>query len=193
MRFGLLLAVLLISIVSFGQKTYKVGKISWEFKKPANYKTRIDNFSSTAKKGDSVLKKNYNLEKQSNGEEILFSLAKSDSAVLNIIIGSYSDNSNIAKFTLKGYVDKLVEFMKLNYEQLQSEAHITTKEAFINNVKFYVIENRIYHKDKKLTYWTKMYIAEVSGKELNITVTYDNEVDKKSIETSIMTSKFRSL
>jgi hypothetical protein len=122
----------------------------------------------------------------------LFSVAKNDSVDLNIIFGSYKGNSNIARFTLKGYVDQLVEFMKSNYEQLKSDAQITTKETVVNNVKFYIIESKVYHKEKNSTYWTRMYIAEVSGKELNITVTYDNENDRKIIETSIMSSKFRS-
>lgn len=185
--------MLTLSLSSFAQNTYKVGKVSWEFKKPATYKTRVDNFASTARKGDSVLKKNYDLGEQANDDVILFSFSKTDSGNLNIILGSYSGNSNIAKFTLKGYVQTLAEFMKANYDQLDSDAQITTKEIMINNVKFYVIENRIYHKKNNYTYWTRMYIAEVSGKELNITVTYDNEKDKKVIEASIMSSKFRFL
>lgn len=192
MRISLLPIALLFSIISFGQKTYRIGNVFWEYKKPTTYKTKVDNFSSTIKTGDSVIKKNNNLQKQTNDDVILFSVAKNDSVDLNIIFGSYKGNSNIARFTLKGYVDKLVEFMKSNYEQLKSDAQITTKETLINNVKFYIIQSKVYHKEKNFTYWTRMYIAEVSGKELNITVTYDNEIDRNLIETSIISSKFHS-
>jgi hypothetical protein len=192
MRTTLIFVSLLLSIISFGQKTYQIGNVLWEYKKPATYNTSIDNFSSALKAGDSVIKKNNNLQNQSNDDVILFSVTKSDSIDLNIILGSYKGNSNIARFTLKGYVDKLVEFMKSNYEKLKSDAQITTRETLINNIKFYIIETRIHHKEKNLTYWTRVYIAEISGKELNITVTYDNEKDRKAIETSIMSSKFRS-
>jgi hypothetical protein len=192
MRITLAALPLLLSFMCFGQKTYTIGKVIWEYKKPSTYKTRIDNFSSAIEVGDSIIKKNNNLQKQSNDDVILFSVAKSETKDLNIILGNYKGNSNIVRFTLKGYVQKLVAFMKSNYEQLKSEAQITTQQIVISNVKFYVIENKIYHKEKNFTYWTRMYIAEVSGKELNITVTYDNENDKKIIETSIMSSKFRS-
>jgi hypothetical protein len=193
MRITLITLSLLLSFISFGQKTYRIDKVLWEYKKPATYKTRTDNFSSAMEAGDSLIKKNNNLQKQSNDDVILFSIAKNESKDLNIILGSYKGNSNIAKFTLKGYIEKLVEFMKYNYEQLKSDVQITTKEILINNVKFYVIENKIYHKEKNFTYWTRMYIAELSGKELNITATYNNENDRKTIEASIMSSKFRSL
>lgn len=192
MRTAFLAVSLLLSFISFGQKTYKIGNVYWEYRKPATYKTRIDNFSSAINTGDSVVKKNNNLQKQSNDDVILFSVAKNEAADLNIILGSYKGNSNIARFTLKGYVDKLVEFMKSNFEQLKSDAQVTTKETLINGVKFYVIENKIHHKEKNFTYWTRMYIAEVSGKELNITVTYDNENDRKAIDASILASKFHS-
>ena len=161
MRISLLSVALLLSIISFGQKTYRIGNVFWEYKKPITYKTKVDNFSSTIKTGDSVIKKNNNLQKQSNDDVILFSVAKNDSIDLNIILGNYKGNSNIARFTLKGYVDKLVEFMKSNYEQLKSDAQITTKETLIDNVKFYIIESKVYHKEKNFTYWTRMYIAEV--------------------------------
>lgn len=192
MRTAFLAVSLLLSFISFEQKTYKIGNVYWEYRKPATYKTRIDNFSSAINTGDSVVKKNNNLQKQSNDDVILFSVAKNEAADLNIILGSYKGNSNIARFTLKGYVDKLVEFMKSNFEQLKSDAQVTTKETLINGVKFYVIENKIHHKEKNFTYWTRMYIAEVSGKELNITVTYDNENDRKAIDASILASKFHS-
>lgn len=193
MKITLTIISLLLSTISFGQKGYQIEKIIWKYQKPTGYKTRIDNFSSIIKSGDSLVKRNNSLQKQSNDDVILFAVAKSDSIDLNIVLGSYKNNSNIVKFTLKGYVEKLAEFLKSNYEQLKSEVQITTNETFIDKVHFFVIESKIHHQEKNFTYWTKMYIAEVSGKELNITVTYDNENDKKEIERSILTSKFVSL
>jgi hypothetical protein len=191
-RVSLLFVSFLLSIASFAQKTYRVGNVLWEYKKPAAYKTRVDNFSSAIETGDSIIRQNNNLQEQLNDDTILFSVAENDSADLNIILGSYKGNSNITRFTLKGYADKLVEFMKANYEQLKSDVQITTTEKLIEGITFFIIENRIHHKERNFTYWTRMYIAEVSGKELNITVTYDNENDRNAIETSILSSKFHS-
>ena len=186
----ILLSILLTGIISFGQKTYNVNKAIWTFTKPENYKTRVDNFSSSMKKGDSIIKQNVTLSKQSNDDNILFSIAKSDSSDINIIMADYKNNSNIKKFTLKGYISKLVEFMKYNYEKIGSNATIKTRDVIIDKVKFSVIETKIYHKDKNFTYWTTMYITELSNKEFSISVTYDNAKDKKIIEQSILKSKF---
>ncbi|MCX6319581.1 MAG: hypothetical protein NTW29_20050 [Bacteroidetes bacterium] len=186
----ILMSILLTGIVSFGQKTYKVDKAIWTYTKPENYRTRVDNFSSSMKKGDSIIKQNVTLSKQANDDNILISVAKSDSSDINVIMADYKNNSNIKKFTLKGYISKLIEFMKYNYKKIGSDATIKTREVVIDKVKFSVIETKIFHKDKNFTYWTTMYIAELSNKEFSILATYDNEKDKKVIEQSILKSKF---
>ncbi|UAY53143.1 hypothetical protein [Ferruginibacter albus] len=183
--------LLSLSIFSFGQKTYEVGKVTWQYQKPENYIYRIDNFSSIIRSGDSIIKKN-NAVNQSTDEVILFSVAKTDSSNANIILGSYKGNSNIAKFSLPGYIDKLAAFIRSNYEKLKTDALVSTREALIDSVKFYVIESKVYHKEKNYTYWTAMYIAEIGNKELNVTCIYNNDDDKKAIEASILNSKFVS-
>lgn len=190
MRTLILLALLSQTIFSFGQKTYKVNKAIWTYIKPENYKTRVDNFSSSINKGDSVIRQNITLSEQPNDEHILFSIAKSDSSDINVVLADYKDSSNIKKFTMKGYITKLVEFLKYNYEKLGSDVNIKTKEILIDKIKFSVVETKIYHKENNYTYWTEMYIADLSGKEFSISVTYDNERDKKIIEQSILQSKF---
>ena len=190
MRTVIFLTLLLPAILSFGQKTYKIDKATWTYTTPANYKTRIDNFSSSIKKGDSAINQNTTGTKQSNDEHILLSIAKSDSSDINVVLASYKNNSNIKKFTMKGYIAQLVEFMKYNYEKLGSDASITTKEILIDKTKFSVVETKIYHKEINYTYWTAMYIAELSNKEFSISVTFDNEKDKKAIEQSILRSRF---
>lgn len=190
MKLILFLSILLTAIISFGQKTYNINKAIWTFTKPESYKTRVDNFSSSIKRGDSIIKQNVTLSKQSNDDNILISLAKSDSSDINIIIADYKNNSNIKKFTLNGYISKLVEFLKYNYEKLGSDATIKTREVIIDKLKFSVVETKIYHKDKNFTYWTTMYITELSSKEFSISVTYDNDKDRKIIEQSILKSKF---
>jgi hypothetical protein len=192
MKITLLSYSILLSFISAGQNIYRIGNVFWEYDKPASYKTRIDNFSSSISAGDSAITKNNNLQKQSADDIILFSFAKQDSSDMNAVLASYQSNSNILKFGLKGYIDKLEEFIIYNYEQLKTDAHINRKETVINNMKFYIIESRVYNKDKDFTYWTKIYIAEISGKELNITITYDNENNRKLIEASIMSSKFHN-
>ena len=190
MRTVILLTLLLQTILSFGQKTYKINKASWTYTIPANYKTRVDNFSTAINRGDSAIRENTIISEQANDDHILLSIAKSDSSDINIILAAYQDNSNIKKFTMKGYITKFVEFMKYNYENQGSEADIKTKEILIDKIKFSVIESKIYHKEINYTYWTAMYIAELSNKEFSISVTYDNEKDKKAIEQSILKSKF---
>ena len=181
---------MLHSTISFGQRVYRVEKARWEYTKPANYKIRVDNFSSALKAGDSLIKKNNKSQTQSHDDKILFSFAKSDSIDINIILADYKNNSNILKYTLKGYVDKLVEFMKSNYASLGSDAKITTREQLIDKVKFLVVETKIYHKEKNYTYWTQMYITELSEKEFSISAAFDNEKDRKAIEESILKSSF---
>ena len=190
MRTVILLTFLLQATISFGQRTYSINKAIWTYTKPGNYKIRVDNFSSSISKGDSIIKQNVTSSEQSNDEHILFSIAKSDSSDINVILADYKNNSNIKKFTMQGYITKLVEFMKYNYEKLSSDVSIKTKEIFIDKIKFSVVETKIYHKENKYTYWTAMYIADLSTKEFSISATYDNEKDKKAIEQSILRSKF---
>ena len=190
MRTVFLLTFLFLTILSFGQKTYKINKAAWTYTTPANYKARVDNFSSAINKGDSLIRQNTTGTEQSNDEYILLAAAKSDSSEINVIMADYKDNSNIKQFTMKGYITQLVEFMKYNYEKLGSDVNITTKEILIDKINFSVIETKIYHKKINYTYWTAMYIADLSNKEFSITVTYDNENDKKAIEQSILKSKF---
>ena len=190
MRTVFLLTFLVPTILSFGQKTYKINKASWTYTTPENYKTRIDNFSSAINKGDSVIRQNTTGTEQPDDEHILLSVAKSDSIDINILLAAYKENSNIKKFTMKGYITQFIEFMKYNYEKLGSNVNITTKEILIDKINFSVIETKIYHKEINYTYWTAMYIAELSNKEFSISVTFDNEKDKKAIEQSILQSKF---
>jgi hypothetical protein len=190
MRTLVALTFLFTSIISNGQKSYQIEKVLLLYTQPKNYKPRVDNFISAIKAGDSLAKKNSKLQNQSNDDNILFSFEKSDSSKINIIFADYKNNSNIAKYTLKGYVDKLVEFMKLNYAKIGSDIIMKTREVFIDKIKFFVVESKIFHKDKNYTYWTSMYIAELSNKEFNISIVYDNEKDKKVIEESILKSRF---
>ena len=189
MRKLILGTFLLLTISSFGQKNYTINTAVWTYEIPENYKIRVDNFSASIKVGDSVIKENTITSAQTT-DSILLSAGKRDSSDINIILASYQGNSNIEKYTLEGYVIELVGFMKYNFQKSGTDALITTKSIKINNVPFSLIEYRIYHKDINYTYWTGMYIAELSNREFTITVTYDNEKDKHAIEQSILKSTF---
>lgn len=190
MRVSITLLFLVLSTGSFCQQTYRVANTLWQYTKPAGYKTRADNFYSTIQAGDSVIRKNNIIRDEAAGEVLLFALAKTDSAQLNVVTGSYQDNANIVRYTLRSYVAKVAEFLKYNYAQLKSEAEVTTRETIIDGVPFYVIESRIHHREHAFTYWSALYITDLDGKELNITATYDNEADQKAIESSIRNSRF---
>lgn len=183
-----IILLLFLPLISIGQKTYRINKALWQYSKPIDYKIRVDNFSSLITLGDSIIYAN--TESEIVESKILFSLAKDDSINMNVILADYQNNSNILKYTLGGYVTKFVEFLEYNYAKVGSDANITTKEITIDNQKFFVIESKFYHKEKYYTYWNVMYITELSDKEFSVSAIYDNEVDKKKIEESILKSKF---
>ena len=64
---------------------------------------------------------------------------------MNVIVADYKNNSNIRQYTLKGYIDKFVEFLQYNYDKLGSDATITTKEismSYLDNLYTVVIEHQ---------------------------------------------------
>lgn len=190
MKVKIIFILLLKTGVLFGQNNYTINKAIWTYTRPENYKIRVDNFSSTIKRGDSVLIQNTEHSSQNNDDNILISVAKSDSIDMNVIMADYKDNSSITNFTMKGYIAKLKEFLQDTYGKLGSDATINSKEISIDGIMFSIVETKIYHKEKNYTYWTEMFIAEISGKEFSISAAFDNNIDKMKIEESILKSKF---
>lgn len=179
----------LSSIIGFSQNNYRIQNRIWTFEKPKNFVIKVDNFIDLVKTGEDFLEKDERLNLKVE-ETILLSIAQKDTTSNNLLIASFSNNNNIKRFSLSGYVDKMVEVFKEKYKELESEVNITKKELQISGVKFYVIENTINHKTKNYTYKTKMYIAEIENTEFNISCVIDNEVDENNMTKAIVESKF---
>jgi hypothetical protein len=140
--------------------------------------------------GDSLAKDQSDPNEQSSEDIVLIVAAQNDSTDINMVLGSYKNGGNVTRFTLPVYAEKLVELLTSNYEQLKSEAVVSKREITIDKIPFFIIESKIHHKERNYTYWSRFYVAEVGGKEFSFMCTYDNEDDKKWIESSIETSKF---
>ena len=186
------LIVLFILSITFGfsQNSYRIQNKIWKFEKPKNFVIKVDNFVDLVKTGEDFLKKDkkFNLNVE---ETILISIVQKDTTSNNLLVANYSNNNNIKKFGLNGYVDKMVEFFKEKYKELGSEITITKNEIQISSVKFFVIENTINHKAQNYKYKTRMYFAEIENTEFNISCVTDNEIDEKNILTAIMNSEIK--
>jgi len=172
------------------QKKYQVGKTTWRFDKPASYGYRVDNFSDAVQHGDSYIKEQAKDIRLRDEEVVLVSVAKNDSSDVNSIRANYETNTNITRFTLKGYVEQLAAYFKQTYEEMGSKVESSISESTIDGIKFYVIESTVSHTESGYKYGTLTYISEIDSKEFGIVATYDNDEDKKLILKSISSSSF---
>ena len=163
--------------------------MEWTIQKPADFKSRIDNFSYSVENGNKFINKNFDLGKQSGSDTVLFAIGKNDSVDINIMLASYANNSNILKYSLRGYVYLLNDFFKEGYKKQGTAVELNIDSVKISGIKFYLIKNTI-HVSKNYAYSTCMYISGISNKEFSVTVTYDNDIDKKEIEDAMLNSKF---
>lgn len=192
MKYLFIVALLCLYFVSFGQKMYKINSVNWTYAKPENYTFRVDNFVETIKIGEQYIEKNGRGATNSTDDVILFSIAKSDSSDLNIALASYKGNQNIKAFTLKGYVNKLVEVFKKSYDDNGSKSEITAKALSIDQHDFYLVEANITQKARNFSYGVIYFVAEIDEKEFTIAVIYDNEIDKQLMVESISKSVFKN-
>ena len=166
--------------------------MEWTIQKPADFKSRIDNFSYSVENGNKFINKNFDLGKQSGDDTVLFAIAKNDSVDINIMLASYKNNSNILKYSLRGYVFLLNDFFKEGYKKQGTAVELNIDSVKISGIKFYLIKNTI-HVNKNYAYSTCMYISGISNKEFSVTVTYDNDIDRNKIQNAILNSKFMNL
>ncbi len=188
----LLILILAISFQSFGQNNYRIESQIWNFTKPAEYISRVDNFEKDIKTGQDYIKKQNDGTTLSTNDKILFSIAKTDSLQMNIVLASYKDNGNIERFTLKGYAEKLGEYFKVNPKDDNPKNIVTVavNELMIDETKFYLISKTTNYTEQNYSYTSDYYVSEIQGKEFSIAVVYDNETDKQKIEKSILGSTF---
>ncbi|MCP4054190.1 MAG: hypothetical protein GY739_14265 [Mesoflavibacter sp.] len=188
----LLILLLAICYQSYGQNSYRIEKCIWNYTKPAEYISRVDNFEKDIKTGEDYVKKQNDGTTLSTDDKILFSIAKTDSLQMNIVLASYKDNGNIERFTLKGYAEKLGEYFKVNPKNDDPKIIVTVKvnEMLIDETKFYLIRKTINYTEQNYSYSSDYYVSEIQGKEFSIAVVYDNDADKLKIEKSILESTF---
>lgn len=189
----LLILTLAFSLQSLGQNNYRIEKCIWNYTKPVEYISRVDNFEKDIKTGQDYIKKQNDGTTHSTGDKILFSIAKTDSLQMNIAFASYKDNGNIKRLTLKGYAEKLGEYFKVNPKNNDPniKVNVSVSELTIDKRKFYLISKTTNYTEKNYSYTSDYYVSEIEGKEFSIAVIYDNETDKNKIEKSILESTFK--
>ncbi len=192
MKKTLLILLIIINYPTFGQNKYRIEKCVWNITKPADYITRIDNFEEIIKLGEEYVEEKEELE-LANDSKTLFSIAKSDSSPINMMIASYQGNENIKNYTLKGYAKALGAYFKESSKEDDPKNITTVKvsEVVIDKIKFYLISSTLTFTEKKYAYTSDYYVTEIQGKEFSIAVMYDNEIDKRKIEKSITESTFK--
>lgn len=183
-----LFLILSYSSLTFAQKVYKIENISWTYEMPKNYLYQTDNFSQIVKTGEKFLENDKNLNLNPD-EDILFSIIKNKDSNFNIIISSYLSNNNIKRFGIEEYINKLIDFFKEKFKELETPISISKEKIEIDGKVFYIIKNVVSNPQKKYT--TYMFIGEIANKELQISSIIDNEVDEKLITESILSSKFK--
>ena len=188
----LLILLLAFSFQSFGQNNYRIEKCIWNYTKPSEYISRVDNFENDIKTGQDYVEKQNDGTTHSTDDKILFSIAKTDSLQMNIVFASYKDNGNIERFTLKGYAEKLGEYFKVNPKEDNPKNIVTVEvnELMIDQTKFYLISKTTNYTEQNYSYTSDYYVSEIQGKEFSIAVVYDNKTDKQKIEKSILESTF---
>jgi hypothetical protein len=189
----LLILILAISYQSFGQNSYRIENRIWNYTKPSEYISRVDNFEKDIKTGQEYIKKQNDGTTLSTTDKILFSIAKTDSLQMNIVLASYKDNGNIERFTLKGYAETLGEYFKVNPKEDNPKNIVTVEvnELMIGGIKFYLISKTINYTEQNYYYTSDYYVSEIQGKEFSIAAIYDNATDKQKIEKSILESTFK--
>ncbi|MGJ8731874.1 MAG: hypothetical protein ACSHW4_01980 [Cellulophaga sp.] len=194
MRNFLLILLLAISLQSFGQKNYRIKKCIWSITPPAAYSARVDNFEKIVKAGETYIKKQKNDSVTlSTDDTVLFSLAKTDSVQMNIVLASYKNNESIEQYTLKGYAEILGEYLETHPKDNspKNTVNVLVRELVIDKMKFYLIRKTTNYTVEKYSYTSDYYVAEIEGKEFSITAIYDNEFDKQKIEKAVLESTFK--
>ena len=171
----LLILILVISFQSFGQNSYRIENKIWNYTKPSEYISRVDNFEKDIKTGKDYVKNQNDGTTLSTDDKILVSVAKSDSLQMNVVLASYKNNGNIERSKLKGYAEKLGEYFKVNPKEDNPKNIVTVEvnELMIDEKKFYLISKTINYTEQNDSYTSDYYVTEIQGKEFWIVAVYD--------------------
>jgi hypothetical protein len=126
----------------------------------------------------------------SESHDFFLTVLKPEEKHVNNLNVSYLLNPNIPKLTLEIYVFSLVDTFKKGYNTPDFSADVQMERKKINGQVFYLIRSHILHQESNYQYVSDVYLAEINGKEFNVTITYDNDDDKMKLEESFFNSFF---
>ena len=124
--------------------SYLIGTTTWQYLLPKEFKIREDQFSKTIETGQQHIESKGSGATASKEDVIVISAARSDSSDINALLVSYKNNNMIEQFGLKGFRNKMVEFVEFSFEQTESNFKTEKGEVVIDSKQFYTIENTMY-------------------------------------------------
>lgn len=166
-QFKFLISILLVwaaNLIS-AQEIFHLDSLHWNYQKPEGFE-----ISAT--------------------QDYFLSVLKPEEKQVNNLYVSYLLNPNIPKLTLEIYVFSLVDTFKKGYNTADFSADVQMERKKINGQVFYLIRSNILHQESNYQYVSDVYLAEINGKEFNVTITYDNDEDKMKLEESFFNSFF---
>ena len=173
-------------------KSYKIKDTIWCFKIPKEYELRTDNFEQTRKLGAEYIEKDTTVEIVTD-DKVLVSLGKSEDKSMNMFMASVSkSNTNIEKYTLKGYAHELKDFFLTSPSIPDSNTivQIGIEEFIIDNIMFYNIKKEVEYTKEQYSYVSELIVSEIDGLEINFVVMTNNEKDRNNFLNALRSSKF---
>ena len=170
--------------------SYLIGTTTWQYLLPKEFKIREDQFSKTIETGQQHIESKGSGATASKEDVIVISAARSDSSDINALLVSYKNNNMIEQFGLKGFRNKMVEFVEFSFEQTESNFKTEKGEVVIDSKQFYTIENTMYDNENNYLYSSLLFLGEISKKQVSFTLIFDNQQDKELLVNSLINSKF---
>lgn len=171
MKSLLLLLSTFIFCSLFGQQTFHLDQILWNFSIPNEYEIKEKDFNFMDSK-------------------VLLSFSKNFEEAVNTFSATYGESENIKKLTTEIYVFSLIDLYKKAYNSTDFSADVQMERLKIDNRVFYLIRSTIIHLETEYKYISDVYISEMNEKEFRVDITYDNDEDKQVLENSFLNSTF---
>jgi hypothetical protein len=188
--------IILIGFQSCAQKDlskkYQIEKTVWKYETPKEFKVKVDNFKEVIEVGNKYLEKD-TVNNVTYDDVILLSLAKTLEKDMNMLMVSYKpNNDNIARFTLKGYAEKMKEFFENGPNKNDSNIieKVIIEELKIDNVLFYNVKKNSEYLKEKYSYTSEFIVTEIDNREFGFVIVTDNAEDRKKLMNSIIKSEF---
>ena len=168
---------------------YKSAEVGWTVNLPEDWpvltKKERDKLNE---KGLKAIEENNNIKVDVTGLRELINLKKD---LFNSFISTIEPYSEKETGTYDENNKKIIDILKQTYAGKGMKAEYDEGKEKIDGLEFYTFSTRIYSPDKsKIILYQKMYSRLINGYDLGITMTYNNEEDKKTLENVIASSKF---